>query len=84
MPAGEGAWPNRTRTGEGGATTTTAPGRTPSDDSPPPGAGVLNSDTAGLSAAENPVLEPGRTAGEVLADEVLLERDDPDARRAGS
>ncbi|MEW5929783.1 MAG: hypothetical protein AB1941_20195 [Gemmatimonadota bacterium] len=57
-------------------------GRTQSDDSPPPGAGVLNSDTAGLSAAENPVLERGRTSGEVLADEALLERDDAGARRA--
>jgi hypothetical protein len=37
-----------------------------------------------LSAAENPVLERGRTADQVLADEALLDRDDADARRADS
>ena len=57
-------------------------GRTQSEDSPPPGAGMLNSDSAGLSAAENPVLERSRTADQVLADEALLDRDDADARRS--
>jgi hypothetical protein len=50
-------------------------GRTRSESSPPPGAGVLNSDGSATVASENAVQRLNRDAGDVLADETLNDRD---------
>ncbi len=46
-------------------------GRTRSENSPPPGAGVLNSDGSATGATENAMQRLNRDAGDVLADQVL-------------
>ncbi|CAN5769878.1 hypothetical protein BH23GEM3_BH23GEM3_07120 [soil metagenome] len=52
--------------------------RSTSEETPPPGAGVINNSRSGQGVADNPVIRARRDAGDKLADRVREEGpDDP-------